>query len=185
VDGAGTFLVLRDRRIAIGPAGSSRHPEVALLADSGLPGVTVDRTDEDYFLSADAGVCVNENPVQRKLLLNGDRIALSPRARLRFVLPNAASTSAVLHMAGTRLPSCDARQIILLDREMVLGPGVSAHIRADQLSEPAILHVRDGRLFCKSKEEVQVNGRPLDRNAGIPLGARVQIGPVSFTVTAA
>jgi hypothetical protein len=185
VDGIGSYLVLRDRHISIGPAGSSRLPDIGLLAEPGLPNVAIERTDEDYFVSCDAGVRVNDAPAKRKLLTNGDRITLSPRARARFVLPNAASTSAVLQLAGTRLPSCEARQVILLDREMIVGPGPSAHIRADHLAETAILQVRDGRLFCRSKEPVLVNDRPMDRNAGLPLGARVQVGAVSFVVTAA
>lgn len=185
VDGVGSYLVVRDRRVTIGPAGSSRHPEVALLTEPGMPVATIERNDEDYFFCCEADARVNDAAARRKLLANGDRIALSARTRMRFVLPNAASTSAVLQLAGTRLPGSDARQVILLDREMVLGPGSTAHMRADALAAPAILHVRDGRLFCRAGEEVKVNDRPLDRHAGIPLGARVQVGPISFVVTAA
>ncbi|HQA45200.1 MAG TPA: FHA domain-containing protein [Phycisphaerae bacterium] len=184
VDGVGSFLVLRDRRVTIGAAGSSRRPEINLLAEPGLPTAVIERTDEDYFLSCEAGVCVNDSRVTRKLLANGDRIALSPRVRIHFLLPNAASTSAVLRLSGTRLPSCDARQVILLDREMILGPGPAAHIRADQLLEQAIFQVRDGRLLCRSKEQILVNDHPVDRNAGLPPGARVRIGAVSLVVTA-
>ncbi|GMV95639.1 MAG: hypothetical protein AMXMBFR83_00110 [Phycisphaerae bacterium] len=185
VDGVGSYLVLRDRLVTLGPVSSSRHPEVALLAEPGLPVAAIERTDEDYFLSCDAGVQVNDAPATRKLLANGDRIALSARTRIRFSLPHAASTTAVLHLAGTRLPASDARQVILLDRELVMGPGPAAHIRADVLPVPAVLLVHDGRLLCKTSELVLVNDRPLDRNAGIPLGARVQVGAVSFVVRAA
>jgi hypothetical protein len=185
VDGVGTYLLLRDRRVTIGPAGSSRQPDVALLAEPNLAPVTIERLDEDYFVSCAAGVNVNGAAAQRKLLANGDRITVSPRARARFVMPNAASTTAVLQLAGTRLPASDARQVILMDRECILGPGASAHIRADQLADQAILQTRDGRLFCRSKETVLVNEKPLDRHAGLPLGARIQVGTVSFVVTAA
>lgn len=185
VDGVGSFLVLRDRRVTIGAAGSSRRPEVGLLAESGMPAVTIERMEDDYFVTSEGGLKVNDAAVQRKLLGNGDRIALSPRACARFTLPNAASTSAVLHLAGTRMPGCDARQVVLLDRELIMGPGASAHVRADNLASPAVVHVRDGRIFCRAKDEVLVNDRPMDRQAGIPLGARVQVGSLSFVVTAA
>lgn len=184
VDGVGSFLVLRDRRVSVGPASSSRRPEINLLAEPGLPGIEIERIDEDYFLSCESGVRVNNAQVKRKLLANGDRIALSDRVRAQFALPNPASTSAVLRLSGTRLPSCDARQVILLDREMILGPGPSAHIRSDHLLEQAIFQVRDGRLLCRSKEQILVNDHPVDRNAGLPLGARVQVGAVSLVVTA-
>lgn len=184
-DGIGSFLILRDRRVTIGPAGSSRHPDIPLLAEPGLPTVTIERTDEDYFVSCDSGVDVNGIAAKRRLLINGDRITVSPRAKARFVRPNAASTSAVLQLAGTRLPSSDARQVILMDREMILGPGQAAHVRADQLADAAIFQIRDGGLFCRCKEPVLVNEKPLDRHAALPLAARVQIGTVSFVVTAA
>ena len=185
VDGVGSFLVLREGRLTVGPAGSSRHPDVGLLADSGLPVAAIERTDEDYFLSADAPVAVNDVPTTRKLLVDGDRIAFSPRCRLKFAMPNAASTSAVLNMSGTRLPQGDARRVVLLDKSIIMGPGSSAHIRVDVLGEAAVLHVRDGRIFCRCGSEVMVDDRPMDRQTGIPMNTQVKIGPLSFVVTEA
>jgi hypothetical protein len=46
-----------------------------------------------------------------------------------------------------------------------------------------VLHVRDGRLFCEADHPIEVNGLPLDRTSGIPLGAHVKVGGVSFVVT--
>jgi tetratricopeptide (TPR) repeat protein len=184
VDGAGSFLVLRDRRITIGPDGSSHRPEVALLAEPGMPPAVIERLDEDYFVECGAGVKVNDARTRRRLLVDGDSIALSSRCRIKYTRPHAASTTAVLQLSGTRLPKCDARRIILLDREIIIGPGSAAHVRCDALPEPAMLHVRDGRMMCRTNQEVLVDGRPMDRHAGIPLGASVQVGAVSFVVTA-
>ncbi len=184
VDTVGGFLVLRQPRISIGPISSSRHPDLPLLAEAGLPVVTIERQEEDYFLSSETPVRVNEASVQRKLLTDGDRISLGPRCQLRFTLPSAASTSAVLHLSGCRLPSGDARRVILMDKSIVLGPGASAHIRADQMGSPAVLHIRDGRLLVRSATEVKVNDRPVDERAGIPVGACACIGPISLAVAA-
>ena len=125
---------------------------------------------------------MNNQPVQRKLLDNGDRIAVSAKCHVRFALPNAASTSALLSIAGGRMPGTDATRVILLDRSMVIGPGSAAHVRADDLSGPLVLHLRDGRLFCNTDQEVTVDGRPVDRQAGLPLDAQVRIGPVSMVI---
>jgi hypothetical protein len=130
-------------------------------------------------------VQVNGKPTTRKLLIDGDKIMLSRRCRLRFGLPHAASTTAMLDLSGTRLPTGDARRVILLDRSIVIGPGASSHIRADQLAEPIVLNVRDGRLFCTSSQAVTVGDRPIDRMAGIPMDAQVRVGPASFVVTRA
>jgi len=183
VDGVGSFLVLRERRITIGAAGSSRHPDLGLLADSGLPVVTIERTDEDYFLTTGAPVRVNEVQTTRKLLADGDRIALSPRCRMTFTIPSAASTSAAIKMSGTRLPHGDARRVILLDESIIMGPGASAHIRVDPLCEAVVLHIRDNRMFCRTSADVTVNDRPMDRQTGIPMNAHVKIGPLSMVVT--
>ena len=184
IDTVGGFLVLRQPRISIGPISSSRHPDLPLLAEAGLPVITIERQEEDYFLSSETPVRVNEVPVQRKLLSDGDRISLGPRCQLRFTLPSAASTSAVLHLSGCRLPNGDARRVILMDKSIVLGPGTSAHIRADQMPSPAVLHIRDGRLLVRSATEVKVNDRPVDERTGIPVGACACIGPISLAVAA-
>jgi len=185
VDTVGSFLVLRQPRLTIGPISSSRRPDLALLAEAGLPVVTIERQDDDYFLSSDSPIRVNDMPVQRKLLSDGDRISLGPRCVVKFTLPSAASTSAVLHLSGCRLPSGDARRVILMDKSVVLGPGALAHIRADQMAAPAVLHIRDGRLLVRSATEVKIDGRAIDEQVGIPVGACACIGPISLAVAAA
>lgn len=185
VDTVGGFLVLRQSRMAVGPISSSRHPDLGLLADAGLPVITIERQEEDYFLSSESPVRVNDVPVQRKLLADGDRISLGPRCQLKFTLPSAASTSAVLHLSGCRLPAGDARRVILMDRSIVISPGSAGHIRADRLTAPAVLYMRDGRLLLRSSDEVKVNDRPMDPRVGIPMGASVCIGPISLAVAAA
>ncbi len=185
VDTVGGFLVMRQPRITLGPISSSRHPDLALLADAGLPVITIERQEEDYFLSSQSPVRVNDVLVQRKLLTNGDRILLGPRCLLKFALPSAASTSAVLHLSGCRLPSGDARRVILMDRSIVISPGSAGHIRADRLTGPAVLHIRDGRLLVRSTAEVKVNDQPIDDRIGIPVGASASIGPLSLAVAKA
>jgi len=185
VDGVGSFVVFRQRRITIGTASSSRPIDLVLMAEPGLPAATVERVDEDYFLTAEQPVRVNDKPTAKKLLTSGDQIALSPRCRLKFSVPSPASTSAVLRLSGTRLPRSDARQVILLDREIILGPGSSAHIRAEQLSKPAILHIREGRLLCRAADPVTVDDRPMDVRMGIPLNAHIRVGSVSLVITPA
>ncbi|HSW44767.1 MAG TPA: hypothetical protein VLM89_04265 [Phycisphaerae bacterium] len=180
VDGAGSYLVARERCVTIGPVSSSQRPDIGLAAEPGLPTATIERIDEDYFLVSRQPVAVNDRPVTRKLLANGDTIALSPRCRLKFNLPTAASTTAVLQLAGARLPSGDVRRVILLDRTLVMGPGPSAHIQADALSRPIVLTVHDDRLVCRSEAEVKVDDRPLRRSEGIPVDAHVKVDAVAF-----
>ena len=181
-DGVGSFLVLRAGHITVGPVSSSRRPDLGLVTDPAGPVGTIQRAEEDYFLRCDDPVLVNEQPVKDKLLADGDRIALAPRCQMRFFRPNAASTSAVLALSHARLPQADTRTAILLDREIVLGPGPTAHIRADQMAQPAVLHVRGDRLLCRSAGPVTANGRAIDPAGAIPLGVPVRIGSITMVV---
>jgi len=182
VDGAGSYLVVRERCVTIGPVSSSQRPDIGLAAEPNLPTATIERIDEDYFLVSKQAVAVNEKPVTRKLLADGDTIALSPRCRLKFTLPTAASTTAVLQLSGARLPSGDARRVILLDRTLVMGPGSSTHIRADAMARPVVLAVHDDRLVSRSEAEVKVEDRSLRRSEGIPMDTHVKIDAVTFVV---
>ena len=189
VDGIGSFRVLRGRRVTIAPVSSSRRPDLALLADATVPGVVIERTEDDYFLrteggAAHAAVAVNNKPTSAKMLRGGDRVALSARCRLTFALPVAASTTAVLHLSsGARLSRADLRAAVLFDRELIIGPGPSSHVRCDQLTRPIVLTVREGKLFCQSPEPLALNGQQAGRSAGVPLNTHVTAGPVGFVVT--
>ena len=187
VDGAGSFLVLRQPVVTIGPVSSSRIPDVGLLADASSPLAMIERSDDDYFFrSESAAATINDRPAGAttgKLLNSGDRIALSPRCRMSFAIPNLASATAVIDLTGSRFPRADVRRVILLDRDLILGAGSATHVRVDDAEGNVVLHLRDGRLFCEAKLPVEVNGAPLERTSGIPLGAHVKIGAVSFVLT--
>ena len=102
---------------------------------------------------------------------------------MSFSLPTAASTSAALDLTGARFPRAEVRRIILLDRDLVLGPGSATHVRVENSSENIILHLREGRIFCEAKTPVEVNGAAMDRITGIPLDAHVKVGSVSFVIS--
>lgn len=180
VDGAGGFRVIGGRSVTLGPASSSRPVDISVIADAGAPVVTITRSDEDYFVQSQRPIEVNDKPTTHALLANGDRIAIGPRCRLRFRRPNPASTSAVLDVIAGRLTRSDVRQIILFDREMILGPGPAAHVRVDSLSGPAVLQRRGGGLACRAADSILIDGRPAGTEPLIMPGAHVTLGPVGL-----
>jgi len=182
VDGAGSFCVLRQPLLTVGSISSPRVPDLGLIAEPGLPLATIERSDDDYFIRGGT-IAVNDRPAPNKLLVSGDRIALSPRCRMTFLLPAVTSTTAVLDLTGARFPRAEVRRVIMLDRDLVIGPGNATHVRVEDSPENIILHLRDGRLFCEAKLPVEVSCAPMDRNAGIPLDAHVRVGAVSFVVS--
>jgi hypothetical protein len=115
------------------------------------------------------------------LLAAGDRVALSPRCRFTFSLPHPASTTAVLDLDGARYPRSDVRRVILLDRDLILGPTGASHVRVNGLNQPVVLNCRSGTL--RTSVEAVANGRPVPREEGLPLGVPVSAGGVSFVIS--
>jgi tetratricopeptide (TPR) repeat protein len=181
VDGAGAFLVVRNPVVKVGPISSSALPDVALVADATAPAISIERREDDYFLRAPSPVALNDKPTTEGLLGNNDRIGLSPRCRFTFALPHAASTTAVLDLVGARYPRGDVRRVILLDRDLVLGPGPTSHVRVPGLMSPVVLNLRTGVL--RPSVEAIAEGRPLGRDAGIPFGVPVSAGGASFVIS--
>ncbi|MBN1764495.1 MAG: hypothetical protein JW860_04495 [Sedimentisphaerales bacterium] len=183
IDGAGSYLVLRDAKVTVGPISSSRKPQVGLVAEPNLPVVAIERTDGDYFLRSQQAIQINDKIISEKLLAGGDTIMLSERCRLKFQVPNAASTTAKLSFNGARHPRLDIREAILLDRELVVGPGSSAHIRTERAECKLVLMMQEGRLVCKTKEYIKINGQNQDKNTALPMETPVQIGDISLVLT--
>lgn len=182
VDGIGSFIVFRESRVTVGPISSSARPMLALMADANTPVITLERVEGDYFVRASTTIEVNGQKVTEKLLADGDRIALSPRCLIRFHLPNPASTTAVLTLSGARLSRPDIKQIILMERDILIGPFANDHIRTEQVKEPVALFAQNGRLLCRAKESILVDGQGFDPNVGLALDKHVEIGKVSFVV---
>ena len=185
VDGIGSFLVLRDRRITVGPVSSSARPTVGLMADPNLPVATIERAEDDYFIRSSRPVRVNDAATTEKLLVDGDRIALSPRCWMKFNIPNPASTTATLSLSSARLGRADVRQIILMDRDILIGPTGGNHILAEFLDETVTLFAQNGRLGCKTKEKVLVDDKPVGSTAGLPINKQIRVGQISLVLVEA
>ncbi len=182
-DGVGSYLVFTKPIVTIGPVSSPVRPELALMAESSLPVVTVERVDDDYFLRAQKAVFVNDKQTDEKLLADGDSIALSSRCRLKFHLPNAASTTATIIISGARLARPDIKSIILMDRDILVGRDLNNHIRAEQVSEKMTFLAKDGQLICKTNEQIYVNGRHHDSREPLTFDVPVKAGNLSLVLT--
>ncbi|MGD8501637.1 MAG: hypothetical protein PVJ86_13380 [Phycisphaerales bacterium] len=183
IDGVGSFFVLRDGRITVGPVSSSARPTVGLMADPNLPVATIERTEDDYFIRSSGPVRVNDATTTNKLLVDGDRIALSPRCVMKFNIPNPASTTATLSLSSARLGRADVHQIILMDRDILIGPTAGNHILAESLDETVALFAQNGRLLCKAKERILVDDKPVSSMAGLPVNKQIRVGQISLVLT--
>jgi hypothetical protein len=183
VDGAGSYLVVSGSELTIGPVSSPRRPTVGLVAEPGTPLATIRRQEDDYFLHGEAGVRVGDEPASGRLLRSGDRITLSPRCRVSFAVPHPASTTAVLDLTGARFPRSDVRRIILLDQDLIIGPG-AGHVCCPDALRTMALRWRKGRLTAPAGVEVRADGQIQDAGRGLPTGVPIELGGLRMVITA-
>ena len=183
MDGIGSFLVLRDRCVTVGPISSSARPTVGLMAAPNIPVATIERVQDDYFIRSTSPIRVNDVATTNKLLVDGDRIVLSPRATMKFHIPNPASTTAILDLSGARLGRADIRRIILMDRDILIGPAVGNHILAEPLERTVAIYAQNNRLLCKAGENVLIDDVPVGSTAGLAVDKQLRIGQISFVLT--
>jgi len=183
IDGVGSFYVLRDASITVGPISSSARPTVGLMVDPNLPAVTIERSEDDYFIRSSSPVLVNDVTTTNKLLVDADRINLSPRCGMKFNIPNPASTTATLSLPSARLGRADVRRIILMDRDILIGPTEGSHILAESLDETIALFTQNGRLLCRAKDKIMVDDRQVSTTAGLPVNKQIRIGQISLVLT--
>ena len=102
---------------------------------------------------------------------------------MKFHLPNQASTTAVLDLSGARLGRADIRNVILMDRDILIGPSAGNHIPAEFLDETVTIFAQNDRLLCKTGNKVLVDNKPAGPAAGIPVDKQIRIGQMSFVLT--
>jgi len=183
IDGVGSFYVLRDASITVGPISSSARPTVGLMVDPNLPAVTIERSEDDYFIRSSSPVRVNDVTTTNKLLVDSDRINLSPRCGMKFNIPNPASTTATLSLPSARLGRADIRRIILMDRDILVGPTEGSHILAESLDQTVALFTQNGRLLCRAKDKILVDEKQVSPTAGLPVNKQIRIGQISLVLT--
>jgi hypothetical protein len=183
IDGVGSFYVLRDSKITVGPVSSSARPTVGLMVDPNMPSITIERSEDDYFIRSSNPVRVNDVTTTNKLLVDSDRINLSPRCGMKFNIPNPASTTATLSLPGTRLGRADVRRIILMDRDILIGSTEGSHILAESLNETIALFVQNGCLHCKAKDKILIDDTAVSSMSNLPFDKQIRIGQISLVLT--
>ena len=145
VDGSGTVLVATGDRVEFG-----QRKEIDLLGGNNLPAVTIERVDDGYFMRCPEPITINNKKTSSKLLSSGDRIELNSRHSLKFHLPCAASTSAVVDLVGVKHVRPEVRRIILLDNALVIANHGASHIMAKTITESFVLFVKNNQLMARA-----------------------------------
>jgi tetratricopeptide (TPR) repeat protein len=179
VDGAGSFLILREDCVRIGRAGCHAHVEVPIPADVQSHHADITRGGEDYFLTAYGPVQVNSRAVRRTLLRDGDRIVLGPKAKMVFHKPSAKSDSAVLRLSHRCRLAQDVGEVVLFRQTCLIGPQSSCHVRTADGQTQVVLFERGGRLY--GREAASAGGKLGDPRE-LAAGATYDFGEVRLTL---
>lgn len=149
VDGTGSALIVRRDMVRIGRGGGSQQMDVPMPADIQSHHADIVHNGDDYFLVAHGPVRVNQKPVSKCLLRDGDRILLGSTTKLVFSRPSVKSETAVLRLADrNRLPQ-DVSVVVLLRDTCLIGPQESCHVRTREGEDRVLLYERDGQLLAR------------------------------------
>lgn len=187
IDRVGAFLLCLANEVTVGgPAGEGARADVSLLANLSRRHATFVRSGERYLLLAHAPVQVAGRTVHDRVdLSDGYDLALGANVRLKFRLPSVMSGTARLEFVSDHRPARAADGVILMDETCLIGPGPENHIRCSGWPHSVLLFRRDGRLWCKSREELFVGGRHAPDGGELEPGAVVTGTDIRFRIEVA
>jgi hypothetical protein len=163
IDGVGCWLVCLKDRISIGgptfPGTRGAAADIRLLADLSRLHAVFGRSGESYVLEANGLAAVSGRKLEQPALLrDGDIVELGAAVKLRFRQPSGLSPTARLEFFSDHRPARRIDGIILLDELCLLGPGPDCHVPCPEWEQTVVMFRRHGKLWCKSSEELYVNG---------------------------
>jgi hypothetical protein len=187
IDRVGAFLLCLKSEVTVGgPAAEGARADVSLLANLSRRHATFVRSGERYLLVAHAPVQVAGRTVHDRVdLSDGYDVALGANVRLKFRLPSVMSGTARLEFVSDHRPARAADGVILMDETCLVGPGPENHIRCSGWPHSVLLFRRDGRLWCKSREELFLGGRHAPDGGELEPGMVVTGADMRFRIEAA
>ena len=175
VDQLGGILLLRGNSISIGTPRIASDSTVVLQTDGLTSKIKISRDGEDYFVSSNDGLFVNDYMAKQHILNHGDIITVGARGRLKFLRPVAASNSAVLIVQGAKLKRRDIHGIVLVDEAVIFGDS-HCHFSVPNLPRRVIVRPND------SGQEFLIHEKGASQQHRLAYGQSRSIADVGFTL---
>lgn len=180
VDGVGGYLVCLQDAVCLGLATPGNAVAIPIMGDLSRRHARL-RREDGYVIEPLQAVRVNGRPIRSTTALSdGDEIELGEGVRLRFRQPHALSATARLEFLSRHRTEPSAVGILLMAESCVLGPKWQDHVVCRQWAHDVVLFRRDERLFCRTLEPLEVNGRRCEGQAPIAPGSHVEGSDFSF-----
>lgn len=174
VDGVGGYLVCLGNDVLLGQAVANGSVDVPILGDLSRQHATIRREGENYLVVPLQPIRVRGQLVrQATLLRDGDELSLGEQVKVRFRQPHVLSASARLEWVSRHRSQPSADGVILMAESLVLGPDQQNHVVCRNWSHDVVLYRRDGQLFCRSAESLEVDGRWCDGEVSFESTSRI------------
>ncbi len=182
VDGVGGFLVCLDDQIVLGQNSPGNRIAVPIQGDLSRQHARI-RREDGYLIEPLGEVWVDGRKIQRTTVLaDGDEIRLGSSVYLRFHQPHPLSSTARLERVSQHRMQPAADAVLLMAESCVLGPKNQNHVLCRDWSNDVVLFRRDGRLYCRAKEGIEVDGRFCDDQTPVRWDSHVVGGDFSFSL---
>ena len=189
IDRVGAFLLCLKSEVTIGgpvsqgAGADGASADVALLANLSRRHATFVRSGERYLLTAHAPLQVAGRTVHDRVDLgDGYVLALGANVRLKFRLPSVMSGTARIEFLSDHRPAHAADAIILMDETCLVGPGPENHIRCPGWPNSVLLFRREGRLWCKARDDLFLGGRHAPEGGELEPGVVVTGTDIRFRI---
>jgi hypothetical protein len=180
VDGVGGYLVCLGDVVELGQSMPGNHVAVPILGNLSRKHARI-RRDDGYVLEPLQRVCVDGKRVETATLLSdGDEIELGENVRLRFRQPHPLSATAKLEFVSRHRTQPSADAILLMAESCVLGPKWQNHVVCRDWQHDVVLYRRDGDLYCRAMEPLEIDGRYCEGQTRVDLNSQVVGSDFSF-----
>ncbi|MEE2991317.1 MAG: FHA domain-containing protein [Planctomycetota bacterium] len=176
VDGVGGYLVCMSDEITLGQATPGTAVDIPILADLSGKHATFHRQGENYLIEPWGDVFLHGNRVKEPTLLtNNDLLTLGSDIELRFRTPHPLSATACLEFTNHYRTEPRSDAILLISQSLILGPDNHNHVVCHQWPENIVLFQEDSRLYCRSSQAMNLDGRPLKSTTPVQCGQRISL----------
>jgi hypothetical protein len=183
IDGVGGYLVCLSDEVILGQACPECQVDVPIQADLSRRHAKIARQGDGYVIESWQTTRVNGQIIRGKTLLSdGDEIELAQAVRLRFRQPHALSASARLDFVSHHRTHPKADGVLLMAESCVLGPKWQNHVVCRDWQGDVVLYRRDGDLFCRAMDSIEIDGRLCDGRGQIHHNSHVSGSDFSMSL---